>query len=100
MRTLLIATMVAMISTAQAAPKNTSGGAGLGFDCNEPSNPGRCSCMGPIESADCKSMEKNCDGTITCGPFVDNCTCKHKAVVRAPQAKFQTPVGGGKLLRK
>ena len=61
------------------AAQNTGGGAGGGasFLCGEPDNPGKCSCMGPIDSTDCKNMKKNCDGDISCGWLVDNCTCKY-----------------------
>jgi len=72
---------------------------GLGFSCNEPTNPRRCSCTGPIDSVDCKSMAKNCDGEISCGWAVDNCTCKHKArtKVGSQNKKPAPPPAAGRI---
>lgn len=64
--------------------KGGSGG-GLGaFTCGGPDFPGECSCMGPIDSSDCRGMKKNCAGPITCGPFVDNCTCPYNEPLTRP----------------
>jgi hypothetical protein len=62
-------------------------GGGQGFSCNEPGNPGKCNCTGPADSADCKAMEKNCSGPISCGWLVDDCTCDFKAIGPGPVKK-------------
>lgn len=97
MRMLFLVASVLLSATVAHAAQNTGGGGtgGAGFTCNEPENPGRCSCMGPIDSADCKGMKKNCDGPITCGPLVDNCLCKYSAVKVNPVGKInKVPTGG------
>jgi hypothetical protein len=76
-----------------AAISGGSGG-GSGFTCGGPDFPGECSCMGPIDSADCKAMEKNCAGPIHCGWAVDNCTCDFTPLTRPPITKFPGRIGG------
>jgi hypothetical protein len=81
---------------ASVARISGGGPGGAGFSCNEPGNPGRCSCTGPIDSQDCKDMSKNCDGDITCGWLVQNCTCKHKSstLIGGKKKNFRIPTGG------
>lgn len=81
----------AAYQTSQAELINNGGG--LSFSCNEPGWPGTCSCTGPIDSADCKAMKKNCSGDITCGWLVDNCTCK-MALVRPTRPLYKLNTGG------
>ena len=81
--------------TGAEALKGTSAG-GQGFDCNEPGIPGRCSCRGPSDSADCKAMKKNCADDINCGWAVDNCTCTFKPLASRGGGKTQrAPAAGG-----
>jgi hypothetical protein len=76
----------------RAARINTGGG--LGFTCGGRDFPGQCSCDGPSDSADCKAMQKNCSGPISCGWFVDNCTCPFRSFGRFPVATFSTTNAG------
>lgn len=82
-------------SGVRAALISGGSGGGLGFKCNEPELPGMCSCEGPIDSADCKAMQKNCDGPIECGWLLDYCLCKFKPLTATPIGKFpRVPTGG------
>lgn len=82
MRAFIFGAFVALLTCgmAEAAPNTGGGTGGASFTCGGPDYPGKCSCTGPADSVDCKNMKKNCDGDISCGWLVDNCTCKYTAV--------------------
>jgi hypothetical protein len=88
MRIFLVAVILVFSASSAFALKGKSGG--LGFECTVG---GKCTCDGPVESADCKGAAKNCSDGVKCpcGWAVDNCCCTYK-VRKAPQSP-----GVGKL---
>jgi hypothetical protein len=83
-------------ATDEAALKIGAGG--TGFACGAADGwPGECSCTGPIDSADCTAMAKNCTGPIRCGLWVENCVCSTVKVGPGDDGPLppEVPPGGG-----
>ncbi|WP_437757342.1 hypothetical protein [Sorangium sp. So ce1389] len=79
----------------EALMSRGGGSGGLGFECNTPGFPGKCSCEGPIDSQDCLDMAINCSGEIKCGLFVDNCVCDMWLSPSPASTKPAAPYGPG-----
>jgi hypothetical protein len=85
MRIFLIVAAVSLLATSTQAFAAMD----TGFSCGDIGNGDVCSCAGPADSRDCRGMNKNCSGPLTCGGLLERCTCKYTAPF--------TGIGGGPL---